>query len=103
MSDYHEPPTELSARTRDFTRALNTLKEEIEAVDWYKQRIDASHDKDLIRIMKHNMFEEMEHACMSLEWLRREMPGWDEKMRIYFFTEKPIVEIEDEEDSGKGD
>ena len=87
MSDYHEPIKELSAKTRDYTRALHTLMEEVEAIDWYRQRVDASNDESLVGIMQHNMFEEMEHACMTLEWLRRNMPGWDEKMKTYLFTD----------------
>ncbi len=96
MSDYHEPVRDLSSRTRDFTRALITLKEEIEAIDWYHQRVDASDDESLIDIMRHNMHEEMEHACMALEWLRRNMEGWDEKMKTYLFTDEPVTEIEEE-------
>jgi len=69
--------------------------EEMEAIDWYNQRIDASTDQSLTKILEHNMNEEMEHACMTLEWLRRNMPGWDKQMRKYFFTEKEITEIED--------
>ena len=103
MSDYHEPTGELSEKTRDYTRALHTLREEIEAVDWYGQRIDASRDKSLVEIMEHNMHEEMEHACMTLEWLRRNMPGWDERMRTYLFTDEPVTEVEEDDgDDGGG-
>ena len=94
MSDYHEPPQELDANTRDFTRALNSLKEEIEAVDWYQQRIATSNNEQLRAILAHNRDEEMEHAAMSLEWLRRNMPGWDEKLKIYLFTTDPIPIVE---------
>jgi len=97
MSNYHEPTEELSGRTRDYVRALNSLKEEIEAVDWYQQRVDATSDEHLKKILAHNRDEEMEHACMTLEWLRREMPGWDENLRTYLFTEAEITSIEDEE------
>ncbi len=95
MENYHEPPSELSDETRDFVRALVSLKEEIEAIDWYQQRLTVTNNQQLKKILKHNMFEEMEHACMALEWLRRNMDGWDEKMKKYFFTEKDIVKIED--------
>ena len=97
MSDYHEPTKELSAKTRDYTRALHTLMEEVEAINWYGQRVDASNDTSLIEIMQHNMLEEMEHACMTMEWLRRNMPGWDGKMKMYLFTDKPVTEIEEDD------
>ena len=96
MQDYHEPTTELSAETRDFIRALASLKEEIEAIDWYRQRMDAASDRQLKKIIKHNLEEEIEHACMALEWLRRNMDGWDEKMKQYLFTEIDIVKIEED-------
>ena len=95
MQNYHEPPSELSAQTRDFTRALTTLKEEIEAIDWYEQRVDVTQDQHLKKILKHNQLEEMEHACMTLEWLRRNMKGWDKQMKQYLFTEKDVTKIED--------
>ncbi len=96
MQNYHEPPTELSEETRNFTRALVSLKEEIEAIDWYQQRLTVTTDQQLKKILIHNQKEEMEHACMALEWLRRNMEGWDVKMKKYLFTEKDIVKIEDE-------
>lgn len=95
MQDYHEPTKELTAETRDFVRALTSLKEEIEAIDWYQQRVDATSDKQLKKILEHNRDEEMEHACMALEWLRRNMDGWNEKMKTYLFTEKDITKIEE--------
>ena len=96
MENYHEPPSEQSGENRDFIRALVSLKEEIEAVDWYQQRINVTTDQQLKKILKHNRDEEIEHACMALEWLRRNMDGWDEKMKQYLFTEKDIVKIEDD-------
>lgn len=96
MNDYHEPPQTLTDETRDIIRALNSLKEEIEAVDWYQQRLDVTKDKQLKKILHHNRNEEIEHACMALEWLRRNMDGWDEKMKSYLFTEKDIVKLEND-------
>ncbi len=96
MSDYHEMPKVLSEQTKDYVRALNSLKEEIEAVDWYQQRVDATSDQALKKIMAHNRDEEMEHACMTLEWLRRNMDGWNENLKTYLFTEKDITSIEEE-------
>lgn len=81
MQQFHEPPSELSEQTRDYTRALVSLKEEIEAIDWYQQRLTVTNDKQLKKILLHNRNEEMEHACMALEWLRRNMDGWNEKLK----------------------
>jgi len=94
MKDYHEKPEELSSETKDFIRALNSLKEEIEAIDWYQQRMDVTNDQQLKKILKHNRDEEMEHACMALEWLRRNMDGWDGMLKTYLFTEKEITKLE---------
>lgn len=97
MSDFHEPPEELEESTRTYRRALNSMMEELEAIDWYQQRIDATDDEQLRKILDHNRDEEIEHACMTLEWMRRNMEGWDEKLRTYLFTEGEITELEDEE------
>ena len=97
MSQYHEEANDLSEKTRDITRALISLKEEIEAVDWYNQRIDAASDEHLKDILVHNRDEEIEHACMAIEWLRRNMDAWDENLRTYLFTEKNITNTEEEE------
>lgn len=94
MNDYHEPPKSLSDETRDFSRALNTLKEEVEAVSWYQQRMDVTKDKQLKKILIHNRNEEMEHAAMALEWLRRNMNGWDEQLRHYLFSSTDLTKIE---------
>ena len=97
MSNYHEPVKELDNSARDMTRALLSLKEEIDAIDWYNQRLHTTSDKQLKQILKHNMNDEMEHASMALEWLRRNMEGWDEKLKQFLFTTKNIVNIEKEE------
>jgi uncharacterized protein len=91
MSNYHEPAEELTQEARNFSRALNSLKEEIEAVDWYHQRVVTSDNAELAAIMAHNRDEEIEHACMTLEWLRRNMPGWDQELRNYLFKEGSII------------
>ncbi|MGM0530830.1 MAG: encapsulin-associated ferritin-like protein [Bacteroidota bacterium] len=103
MSNYHEPVNELSEEARNFTKALNSLKEEIEAVDWYHQRVDTSNDQTLKQILAHNRDEEIEHACMALEWLRRNMPGWDEELRNWLFREGDIVHEEQDGDQGETD
>ncbi len=95
MSQYHEPVEKLDEKALNISRALNSLKEEIEAVDWYNQRVVATQDPELKAIMAHNRDEEIEHAVMSLEWLRRNMDKWDEELRTYLFTQGPITEIEE--------
>lgn len=100
MSDYHEPAEELSKKTRDYTRALRSLIEEVEAVMWYQQRVDVTDDEQLKKILEHNRDEEIEHACMALEYLRRTMPGWDEELKTYLFTEGGITELEEGEEEG---
>jgi ferritin-like protein len=89
---YHEPLEELSAETRDMHRAIVSLMEELEAIDWYNQRTDASQDPELKAILEHNRDEEKEHASMLLEWIRRKDPKFSEELRDYLFTTKPIAE-----------
>lgn len=101
MTQYHEPVEKLDEKTRDMTRALVSLKEEIEAVDWYNQRIAASSNEDLKAILAHNRDEEIEHAVMTLEWLRRNMGKWDEEMKTYLFTEGPITKLEEASMAGE--
>ena len=104
MTQYHEPVERLDDKTMDITRALVSLKEEIEAVDWYNQRVAATTDPALKEILAHNRDEEIEHAVMTLEWLRRNMGAWDEEMKTYLFTEGDISHLEEggegEEPSG---
>lgn len=93
---YHEPVEELSEHCRDMHRAIVSLMEELEAVDWYQQRVDACKDEELKAILAHNRDEEKEHAAMVLEWLRRKDPKFDKELRDYLFTDKPIVSLEKE-------
>ncbi len=88
---YHEPLEELSDETRDMHRAIISLMEELEAVDWYNQRVDACKDEDLKAILAHNRDEEKEHAAMLLEWIRRRDSKFDDELKDYLFTEKPIA------------
>ncbi len=94
--EYHEPPAELSAETRDIHRALSSTIEELEAVAWYHQRAEVCADEGLRAILLHNRDEELEHAAMSLEWLRRRIPKFDEELRTYLFTSGPIHALEEE-------
>ena len=88
---YHEPIDELSDETRDMHRAITSLMEELEAVDWYNQRVDACKDKELKKILAHNRDEEKEHAAMVLEWIRRRDPFLDGQLKEFLFTDKPIT------------
>ncbi|KXS37658.1 MAG: hypothetical protein AWU55_2165 [Halomonadaceae bacterium T82-2] len=88
---YHEPVEELSGETRDYHRAIVSLMEELEAVDWYNQRIDACQDASLKAILAHNRDEEKEHAVMTLEWLRRRDKTLDAHLREFLFTEGDIA------------
>lgn len=88
---YHEALEDLSDETRDMHRAIVSLMEELEAVDWYNQRVDACKDDDLRAILIHNRDEEKEHAAMVLEWIRRKDPTFDGELKDYLFTEKPIA------------
>ncbi len=92
----HEELADLSEETRDMHRAIASLMEELEAVDWYNQRADATSDAGLKAILEHNRDEEKEHAAMTLEWLRRQDPVLDEQLRTYLFTEGPVTEVEEE-------
>jgi hypothetical protein len=99
---FHESADLLKPDTMDRHRAIVSLMEELEAVDWYDQRIDAAKDEELRAILAHNRDEEKEHAAMVLEWLRRRDPQWNEQLRNYLFADKPILEREDELDREEG-
>lgn len=105
-NEYHEPYEILSGETRDMHRAIVSLIEEFEAIDWYQQRAEACGDDHLAEILLHNKREEMEHAMMSLEWIRRKLPALDEHARTYLFTEGPIHALEEhsvEHEDGSGE
>ena len=91
---YHESSAELSSPTRDIHRAIATLVEEWEAIDWYQQRMDVTDDEELRALLRHNRDEEIEHAAMALEWLRRKIPEVDKQHRVYLFKTESITEIE---------
>ena len=91
---YHEPLELLSGETREMHRAIVSLMEELEAIDWYQQRADACADPPLKDVLLHNKNEEIEHATMILEWIRRHDDHFNEMMREYLFTEQPITDIE---------
>jgi ferritin-like protein len=91
---YHEPIDLLTPDTVDMHRALISLTEELEAIDWYQQRADACTDPQLKDVVLHNKNEEIEHATMLMEWIRRHNNHFSQMMRKYLFTELPITEIE---------
>lgn len=90
---YHDPINELTDATRDMHRAITSLMEELEAVDWYNQRVDACVDAELKAILEHNRDEEKEHAAMVLEWIRRRDPRMDKELNDYLFTHQLIVHL----------
>ena len=92
---YSEPYDAIDEKTRDISRAITSLREELEAVDWYNQRVNTTKDAELKGVMAHNRDEEIEHAAMTLEWLRRNMAGFDEDMKTYLFTEGSLLEVEE--------
>lgn len=101
MTGYHEPVQLLNEKDKNIVRALNSLKEEIEAIDWYYQRAAATAESEIKTILIHNMEEEIEHASMILEWLRRNMEGWNENLKTYLFATEPIGKIETSEKSAE--
>ncbi len=90
-SGYQEPVDELSDETRDMHRAIVSLREELEAIDFYNQRVDACTDDELAQILAHNRDEEKEHAAMLLEWIRRQDSTFDQELADYLFTDEPIA------------
>jgi len=90
----HEPAENLSKDTLDIHRAIVSLMEEFEAVDWYQQRADACTDPALKAVLEHNRDEEIEHAAMVLEWLRRRLPRLDRELREYLFKDGSITDHE---------
>ena len=91
----HENEQSLKPETIDRHRAIVSIMEELEAIDWYDQRVDAATDAELKGLLAHNRDEEKEHASMVLEWLRRRDPKLDEHLRTYLFTEGSLLEIEE--------
>jgi ferritin-like protein len=91
---YHESFDLLTEETRNMHRAIVSLKEELEAIDWYQQRADTCSDPQLKDVLLHNKNEEIEHATMLMEWIRRHNDHFNEMMKTYLFTEQPITGIE---------
>jgi ferritin-like protein len=100
----HESAESMSPQLIDRHRAIVSIQEELEAVDWYDQRAAATDDPSLAAILVHNRDEEKEHASMMLEWLRRHDAALDKHLRTYLFTDAPVteIEVEVEHDEGAG-
>ncbi|MEA2626793.1 MAG: uncharacterized protein QOD06_2838 [Candidatus Binatota bacterium] len=92
---YHEPLELISEKTKNLHRGIVSLMEELEAIDWYQQRADACSDDELKRVLLHNRNEEIEHAVMTLEWIRRSHQHFDRQLRTYLFSAGPITGIEE--------
>jgi ferritin-like protein len=101
-AELHEGREALRPATLERHRAIVSVMEELEAIDWYDQRIDASEDAELRAILEHNRDEEKEHAAMALEWLRRHDPTLDLYLREYLFTDGPIAAREAAVKNGNG-
>lgn len=91
----HERFEDVTDETRDMHRAIVSLMEELEAIDWYQQRVDATKNEALKEVLGHNRDEEIEHAMMNLEWIRRHHPTFDEHARTYLFSQGPITAVEE--------
>lgn len=96
----HESAEQLPAEVIDRHRAIQSLMEELEAVDWYDQRVAACQDDELREILAHNRDEEKEHAAMVLEWLRRHDAKLDQHLRTYLFSEGSVIGREKAEEGG---
>jgi ferritin-like protein len=97
----HEPAQKLKPETIDRHRAIVSLMEELEAIDWYDQRVEATGDEELRAILAHNRDEEKEHAVMTLEWLRRHDAALDTQLHAYLFADRPVLEVEEALDKGE--
>jgi uncharacterized protein len=99
---FHEPREQLPAEIIDQHRATASLIEELEAANWYNERRIMAKDPELQAILDHNRKEELEHAAMLLEWMRRNMPEFNEEIQTYLNTSGPITELEEMAEAGQG-
>ncbi|MES1207613.1 MAG: ferritin-like domain-containing protein [Pseudomonadota bacterium] len=98
---YHEPVELLSPETKNLHRAIVSLVEELEAVDWYNQRAEVCDDGELKAVLEHHRDEEIEHAMMNLEWIRRRSPTFDDHIRRYLFSSGDITQVEKNAKAGE--
>ena len=94
---YHESFDKLTKKSQELHRAIQSLIEELEAIDWYQQRVDVTEDDELKEILAHNRDEEKEHAAMVLEWIRRNDEAMAKELKTYLFAEAKITEIEEKD------
>ena len=80
----------LTQHTIDMSAAINSLREEMDAIDLYQQRIDTCQNEELKELLAHNRDEEKEHAAMLIEWIRRQDESFDKELRNYLFTDKSL-------------
>ena len=99
---FTEPADLLDQKTSDEAKALKSLMEEVEAVNYYNQRVAVTPNAELKELLAHNRDEEIEHAAMLIEWLRRNMEGWDKELKTYLFTSAPLLEVETAGAPGSG-
>ena len=99
---FHEPLDLLNEAALDYHRAMSSLCEELEAIDWYHQRVQATDDESLAAVLAYNRDDEKEHAAMTLEWIRRRDPAFDANLRKFLFTTEPITEVGAGEADGDG-
>jgi ferritin-like protein len=99
---YHEREDLLSEDTKNMHRAIVSLKEELEAVDWYQQRAEGCTDDELKGVLLHNKNEEIEHAMMVLEWIRRHDATFDTNIGTYLKAAGPILAVEKKQEAGGG-
>jgi uncharacterized protein len=92
---WHAPYELLKPETQDLSRAIHSLMEELEAIDWYGQRMDVTQDDALRAVLEHNRDEEKEHAAMLIEWIRRRDPKFDQALHVYLFTSGDLMALED--------
>ena len=91
----HETAELLDESVVDRHRAIASLIEELEAIDWYDQRVHATQNPVLASVLAHNRDEEKEHAAMTLEWIRRQDVALDQQLRLHLFSSAPIASVED--------
>ena len=97
---FHEPIELLDEATLDYHRAMQSLAEELEAIDWYDQRAKATTDDSLAAVLIHNRDDEKEHAAMALEWLRRRDGELDAQLRKFLFSSGPVAEVGGDDSGG---
>lgn len=100
-TEYHEPRERMSELSIDLKRAIDSMREELEAIDWYRQRMQAASSSELRDILDHHQREEVEHFVMLLEWCRRNDEDFAQMMREYLFTDRPILEVEEAAEQGE--